>query len=310
MIRKPMLASDWDEKKQKFPILIQPKIDGVRGWNPDGSILARSMKPLRNLYNRELFSRPEYKGLDLEFAAADGTHPRLVSLTTSATATIEGEPYLMGHAFDYVDETTVKLPYIQRHEYLTTLMHIQRDKGLCGNIRVVKNVMCRSLAQLNEQDAEWLELGYEGTIIRDPLGMHKAGRSTVKEGGLLRIKRFVQEEAIVLEIREAMENNNEQTINELGRSTRSSHQENKTPKGMVGSMICSILKDSDLFRKGQVITVGKGDMTDQEAKFYFENPQELAGKIITFKHFPKGVKNQPRFPTWKSIRDPNDMDFT
>ena len=63
--------------------------------------------------------------------------------------------------------------------------------------------------------------GYEGIMLRDPFGRYKHGRSTLKEGGLAAIKRFVDAEARIVGTYEQMENTNEKQINELGRSSRS-----------------------------------------------------------------------------------------
>ncbi len=44
-----------------------------------------------------------------------------------------------------------------------------------------------------------------------------------------------------------------------------------------------------------------------ERKFYFDNPQEIVGKTISYKSFKKGVKTLPRFPTFKNIRSAEDI---
>ena len=179
--------------------------------------------------------------------------------------------------------------------------------NLMPQVRVVPMRTVYNMEELLAADDDYLLNGYEGTILRDLNAQHKSGRSTVREGGLLRIKRFVQEETLVISINEGRTNNNDQQTNELGRSFRTSHQDNQTPNGMVGSLECMIIKDSELFKKGQLITVSKGEMTNDEAKFYFNNPHLIIGQIISFKHFPKGVKDQPRFPTFSHIRSPEDQ---
>jgi DNA ligase 1 len=299
---KPMLASNYDEKKLRFPLLAQPKIDGVRGWNPNGILLGRSLKPLKNSYTTRFFSQPEYAGLDGELAAADERDPMLCTKTTSATSTILGQPFLLWHCFDYVTEHTSALPYSERYKRLLDVVN-----RLGGHLRCIPSRHCANLEQLLEYDEEWLNAGYEGTIIRDPMGMHKQGRSTVREGGLLRIKRFTEEEATVVGITEGNRNDNEALVNELGRTYRTSHQENKVPNGEVGNLQCTILKDSDLFKAGDLITVSPGNMTQAECKYYFEHPQAIIGQIIKFKYFAKGVKDKPRFPTFVCIRSLEDI---
>jgi DNA ligase-1 len=172
---------------------------------------------------------------------------------------------------------------------------------------VVQGEVVASLEDMERRHATWVQLGFEGSIIRATNGSHKQGRSTVREGGLLRIKDFIEEEAVVVSINEGQENNNVAQINELGRTFRTSHQNNKVNNGLVGSFECVIVKTSKLFKKGQAITVSKGKMTIEQAKEYFEHPETIIGKTIKFKHFPHGVKDQPRFPVFVCVRNEEDM---
>lgn len=299
---RPMLASDYVKEKVRFPVIAQPKIDGVRAWNPYGNLVARSLKPHGNQHTKNMFSHDIFKGLDGELAAEAETHPRLCSLTTSATSTIGGQPFLLWHCFDYVTERTIALPYEERY---AALIHVVNNIG--GHLRIVPCYTCTDMQQLEELDASFLINGYEGTILRDPKGLHKQGRSTVREGGLLRIKHFIEEEAIVIGLTEGNRNDNEAQINELGRQFRTSHQDNKVPNGMLGSMQCRILKTTELFKAGDEITVSPGVMTEQEKIYYWGHREELLGKTIKYKHFPKGVKDKPRFPNFQSIRGKNDI---
>lgn len=92
---KPMLATDYVEAKLRFPLGAMPKVDGVRGLNSEGVFFARSMKQHANLYTRAFYSQNIYNGLDGELAAEHECHPDLCRLTTSATSTIEGQPYTL-----------------------------------------------------------------------------------------------------------------------------------------------------------------------------------------------------------------------
>jgi DNA ligase-1 len=170
----------------------------------------------------------------------------------------------------------------------------------------------RDLEELNDLDAKWLEEGYEGSVICDPLGIHKQGRSTVREGGKLRIKRFVDAEAVVIGVTEGETNLNEAKINELGLTERSTHQANMVPNGMVGTLTCQALADIEdkgglLIAKGQEVTVSAGRLTADERRHYLANPAEIVGRTIKFQFFPKGIKDKPRFPTFQSFRAPEDM---
>lgn len=311
-----MLACDWDQNKVQFPVLAQPKVDGVRGLNMHGGLTGRSLKLFKNRYTTNFFSQDFFIGFDGEFVAESETHPDLCRLTTSAIGTITGEPFMLWWLFDYITPETVEWGYAVRYAKLQERVAQIQSNPECqpwaGHLRIVPATMVRSLEELLELDELHLSEGYEGTIIRDPNGFHKQGRSTVREGGLLRIKRFIESEAIVEAIVEGESNQNEAQTNELGLQFRSSHQENMVPNGLVGSLMCravSTVKDGPrvVIETGQQITVSPGNMPHDLRKFYFENQSELVGKIIKFKFFPKGIKDKPRFPTFVSIRAPEDM---
>ena len=62
-----------------------------------------------------------------------------------------------------------------------------------------------------------------------------------------------------------------------------------------------------VIEKGAMIEVAPGKMVHEKRKYYFDNPEEIVGKIVKFKFFPVGIKDKPRFPTFQSFRDPVDM---
>lgn len=311
---KPMLAADWNESKVALPNGLQPKIDGVRGLHIVGGLTGRSLKKHANLYTTHFFSHQAFVGFDGEMAAGPETHPDLCRMTTSALSSIKGEPDITWHVFDYISYDTASLPYKLRYEILR--QRVQRVKDLYPalgkHLKLVPYFYVANLQQLEELDDSWLTEGYEGSIIRHPNGLYKAGRSTVREGGLLRIKRFIEEEAIVVSITEGQENGNDAVTNELGYTSRSSRQSNMVPNSMVGSLECVLVKDVEhkgklLFLKGQQVTVSAGSMPHDERLLYFREPARIIGKVIKFKTFPKGVKDKPRFPTFQSIRADSDM---
>jgi DNA ligase-1 len=313
----PMLASDYDESKLKFPLLAQPKIDGVRGVHLTGAFTGRSLKAHKNKAATALFSHPAFEGLDGELTVGDLTGTDLCRDTTSRMGTIKGESDgIIWNVFDLINEETAGLTYSHRYAALGRRLREIEEKhhDLSCLLSLVPSFFVTNLDQLLELDDKWLDEGYEGTIIRDPLGAYKQGRSTVKEGGLLRIKRFMQEDAEVLEVVEGQSNGNEAKTNELGRTERSSHQENMTPNGMVGTLTCRVLRDvldlrrpdSILLRKGQIITVSAGKMKQDMRLELMANPDKIVGKTISFKFFPKGMLDKPRFPTFHSIRLESD----
>jgi DNA ligase-1 len=309
---KPLLATDYVESKLVFPLGVQPKIDGVRGLTTEGHLTGRSLKKHKNKYTTAFYSIPEYRDLDGELAAQDERHPDLCRITQSALSTIKGEPFTLWHLFDCLHKHVVKGPYVERHAYLFNFITHEQSQGRCMHAKVVPMTICKDLPQLLAMDEHYLELGYEGTIIRRLDAPHKEGRATVLQGQLLRIKRFIEAEALVVGFEEGNANENVAQINELGHTFRSSHQENKVPNGMIGNLQCTILEDvyyngGLLFAAGQPITVSPGNMDHKLRKHYFDNPSEIVQHVIKFKFFPKGIKDKPRFATYVCHRSAEDM---
>lgn len=309
-----MLACDFDENKLKFPYLALPKIDGVRALVQNGVLVARSLKPIRNHFTREFFSKPYFEGFDGELAANSEVHPDLCRMTTSATSSYDGEPYCLWWLFDYYTDETKHLSYKERHDALRHKVEELKSEGKEGaaRLRVVPIERIETHEQLSTLESLMLEAGYEGVILRDPDGKYKEGRATLRENAFLRIKRFAESEATVVSIIEGETNENEAQVNELGYQYRTSHAENMVPNGMVGAMLCRALqtvKDGSriVIEKGQEFTVSAGSMPHNLRLHYFQNPDLLLNKIITYKFFPKGIKDKPRFPTYVTIRHPDNM---
>lgn len=311
-IIKPMRAANWEPKKiKRWPVWVQPKIDGVRGYNPEGKLLARTLKAHENRHTTAFFSKPEYMGYDGELAAQDERHPALCRLTTSALSTHAGTPFTLWHIFDYVTEETRTLKYRHRYEMMKARILEQQSRGLCGHLRVVPYVVCHSLEEIDAVHEQNMQMGYEGSCIYDPEQTHKEGKSSPTHMGVVRIKDFIDFEAEIIGITEAQENQNEAKLNELGRMVRSSHQENKVGNGMVGSLQCRSIDDVyDLYdksklliQKGQVFDAGPGEMPHDDRIKFFMHPEMIVSQIATFKFFPKGVKDKPRFPLYKNLRN-------
>lgn len=312
---KPQLATDVDLTKLKFPVILSAKIDGVRGINLTGTLTGRSLKEFKNKFVTERFSGEQFLGIDGELALGEWTDARLCSLTTgfvNRKTARDGKPTesddLVWWAFDYLAPHVVGLPYSQRLDALSTLVAAAE----IPHLKLVPFKIAYSVDELEAFDQECLTAGFEGSIIRDPEGMHKSGRATVKGGSYLRLKRFIDFEGEVTCIEEAMENQNEAKTNELGRTERSSHQENLVPKGMLGMIRMRALTDvvhngNVLIEKDQVVVVGPGNMDHVQRVHYWNNRGELIGQIGKAKFFPHGVKDKPRFPTFIGLRAEEDM---
>ena len=311
---KPQLAKDYNEDKLKFPLWIQPKIDGVRAINIQGKLVGRSLKAHGNLWTTQKFSQECFSGLDGEMVL--GNNPaaqNLCSDTSGAIARIKGEPELVWWCFDLLNEQTKDLGYPERYKIMKAKVIELR---MCGerDIQFVPMFCVKSIEEYNHLKEQWLQEGYEGVIIRSD-EKYKEGRSSSTKADYWRDKGFVDAEILVTGVIEGNKNNNEAKTNELGRTERSSHKENQEPNGQVGTVVGTLVKDLVdpdtnllLLRAGTICNMAPGAMTKEQRLYYFKNQHEIVGHYAKGKLFPKGVLEKPRFFTFLSIRVQSDID--
>src|ERR1019366_8796365 len=121
-------------------------------------------------------------------------------------------------------------------------------------------------------------------MVRSLEGPYKMGRSTEREGYLLKIKRFEDGEAEVIGFEERMHNGNESTTNALGRTERSSHQENLIGRGDLGALIVVGVNGT---YKGVEFKIGTG-FNDAERGVIWQYRAAHIGRITKYKYFPLG----------------------
>lgn len=293
-IFRPMLACSesahnfFDELR--FPLLASPKIDGIRATVRDGVVYARSNEPIRNINVQERFKHLSW--YDGELALGDPTRHDLcratASVTNSKSKPIDG---LTFHVFDHVQ--TPYEPFLIRNPRRG---FVQED-----GVVLVPQFHIENLEALLTIEDTYLEQGYEGLILRDPMAPYKYGRSTANEQYLLKLKRFVDGEFKIVGFYEEMKNNNAATTSALGRTKRSSHKENKEGKDTLGGLILE-------WAPGVTFRCGSG-FNDAEADRLWRLAQagKLEGQYATIKYFAKGMKDLPRHPTYKLIRPKNDL---
>ena len=200
-----------------------------------------------------------------------------------------GKPTVTLHAFDFTGSTS---HFKFRYEVLVGLANKLK------HVKVVPHVLINNLEELTAYEEECVAQGYEGIMIRDPQGKYKHGRSTTKEGGLLKIKRFEDDEAVVIGCEELMTNLNEQELDNLGHKVRSSKKEGMVPAGKLGALIVKH-KTFGEFK------IGSGFTEDARIKLWRER-DELKGRLAKFKYQPSGVKDKPRFPVFLGFRNKID----
>lgn len=285
---KPMLAhpKSPDPEALEYPVLVQPKLDGIRAVVRGGRLLSRSLKPIPNASIRAILEDVAYEGLDGELIVgpptADDCYRRTCSFVMAEDKT--DEPWTF-YVFDRHDSDA---PVGER---ITSLVAF-------GRVAPVHTELVADAAVLAALESVYLAEGYEGGIIRIPGSAYKFGRSG-KKGPLLKLKRYIDYEAEVVGVVEELHNANEAKTNALGRTERSSHAENKIGKGTLGALIVRALNGP---HEGAEFKVGTG-FTAAEREELWRNEEFLIGEVAKIKSFPVGTKDRPRHPVWLGWRD-------
>ena len=290
-ITKPMLATKCEYPAAlRFPVLATPKLDGIRCLKLGGKALTRSFKPISNRFAREWIEANLPDGLDGELMLRGGTFNE----TTSAIGARDGRSDFVFHVFDYVTGA-LDTPYCERMKALAALPESDR-------IVKVLPVEIRNAAELAAYEEECVAAGYEGVMVRTPNSHYKCGRSTEREGWLLKIKRFEDDEAVVLASYEGMTNQNAAELDAFGRTKRSLAQAGMVGRNELGGFVVRHLKTGVEFRLGYNHIVGGIDRVT-----LWQRRETLVGRVVKFSHQPSGAKEAPRFPKFIGFREAWDM---
>ena len=288
---KPLLAVNAELEKLHFPLYVSPKIDGIRAVMINGKLLSRKLKPIPNKFVRNyLESRAhDLEHADGELVVGSSFGEGVFARTSSGIMSEEGAPDFKYLIFDHIGDGSFR-------SRIPNLMHITGDL----RVEVLKQTLVKTREQLDELEQKFVAAGYEGIMVRDPEGRYKFGRSTMNEGILLKIKRFEDAEALVIDFQEKFHNDNVAEKDELGNTKRSSHQENLRPAGTLGALICTSPKFTQPFN------IGTG-FDDAARQHIWNSRAHYRGKLAKFKYQPVGQKDLPRFPVFLGFRDPRDM---
>lgn len=303
MIEKPMLAGQAPEDPStlRYPVLVSPKLDGIRCLVIGGRAVSRKLKPIPNTFVREWIEAYVPEGVDGELLLRDLTAPfRAVS---SAIMSADGEPDFVFCAFDWkqYEDLEFRDRLYALHLWETPARERASNQGVRWRVDVVPHREVMNAKELMIAHTNFIAMGYEGTMIRDPEGPYKFGRSTTKQGWLLKLKNFVDEEAVVVGVEEMMHNANELQRDELGHAKRSTHQENKQPLGTLGALVCRFPGEETEWRVG-----GGPGLTQELRQAMWDVRDDLIGQEVKIKHQPDpgGRKHNqaPRIPQFLGFR--------
>ena len=261
----PMLANKWYDKKHTitFPVMLQPKLDGVRMLMKDGVCWSRTGKLIIPEVVQHIACDTDGMILDGELIYEGASFQDTMRAVKKYRP--ELSPKLTYHVFDMVDES---LPFIARYNFLEEFFgdYILLD----GNIQLVKTIFGVFTEEgIKGYHAEFIQAGYEGTIIRTPGGKYQIGQ---RSSELLKLKDFDDAEFTIVDVKEGEGRDSGAAI-----------------------FICS----TD--RQDTFAVRPKGTMEYRQE--VWQNKEEYIGKPLTVRYQGFSEDGIPRFPIGISVRD-------
>lgn len=289
MTKQPMLCARTNEDNiarclKNSPLIALPKIDGIRCLIVGGRALSRKFKLIPNNSIRRYLEKKRFEGLDGELVIGDGTQP--FNINTEGIMRVEGEPSFYYWVFDLHNSPK---PYYRRLSDL--------ESYASSRVTVVPSRIIENVKELLNYESECLDQGYEGLVLRHPQRLYKFGRSTLTEMGMMKLKRFEDSEAKIMDISPLMRNTNPQERNELGKTKRSSRKEGLVEAPTMGSMRCWDPVKKWTFDLG----MGPGLTSAERARLW--QMKDIIGKKVKYSWFGPGTLDGPRHPKYLGIRE-------
>ena len=269
----PMLAQDYDKRKDKvkFPILSQPKLDGIicvvksdGMWTRNGKEIISAPHVYENL--KHIFDTQPDLVLDGELYTSNrdvdfNTIISCVRKTKPTQADLDlSTQYIEYWMYDMLDPNEIDYGYEGRCE---NLFDLKREFNLDPFIyKVIATYELPDAKHVDEQLSHYIEQGFEGQILRDPNSLYENKRSN----GLLKHKTFHDDEFRILSVNEG-----------VGKfANKAATMSFQTPEGV------------------------KFDSTINGTMEYLEEiwaiKDQLIGKLATVKYFEKTTDGSLRFP--------------
>ena len=293
---RPILACDmeWDKVDSiSYPILAQPKLNGIRGNFYSNYLYSRRGKLLPNMHlqvaaNSVLRDVVNYGLLDMEITA--GTYTE----TQSAVRSYSRETTFTLNIFDYIEDirrsSAFAVPYAKRLEQADSIVEKVQEK-LPPNLEVkcIPRYYIVSIDTLRCYYDDCVNVRkLEGICYRPLSATYKQGRATWAGQELIRAKPEKTSEARVVSVIELLRNENEAKINALGYTERSSEARALVEGATLGALVVVDLKSQQQFAVG----TGQG-WTTEFRKEVWENQEQYIGMVLKYKYFDHGIKDKP-----------------
>ena len=275
-MQKPMLAHKFDKSRVDWsqPVYIQAKLDGVRCLFTKDGAYSRTGKKFMNLAHIELALISFFKQnpdviLDGELYnhKLKNDFEKIISLVRKQKPTaddrLNAQHLVQFHVYDYFDG-------VKYDSYKTRMQQLVTSNIYDAQIKYVPAQLVDSYNYARDIHAEFLDQGYEGSIIRLD-GLYKHGRSY----DLMKFKDFSDTEATIIGY-------------EAGKGKRT---------GTLGKFL---MQDDEGNEFG--CPPGKG-FTYKDLANMLRNIHDYIGQRATFTYFQRTNAGSYRHPLFKCIRN-------
>ena len=291
MIKRPMLAAAASSEaldRLQYPLYVSPKLDGIRCYiDMDRGPVTRSLKPVPNEHIRKTLSSDAYWGLDGEIMLTDNEQG--FGSIQSAVMSFGGTPDFLFWVFDmYPNDSFDDLGFEDRRGVYSQIFKDDRI------VRPLSQALVVNARQARELATEYVAQGYEGIVLRDPKGLYKQGRSTLKQQGMIKYKEFSDAEGTVVGFEELLRNENEDERDNLGLAKRSDKKEGMVPGNTLGALV--------LRTSWGELRVGTGFDAALRDEIWMDRTN-YTGRVVTFKYQTHGMQDLPRFPVFLHFRE-------
>lgn len=277
-IHKLMHARDISPAQLKslnYPVYVSPKLDGIHFYHHNKKMNSRAFKALPNLELQTRFGNENIlKNIEGEITIGNPVAEDVFKKTHSFVMSRHIKEDMIDKVGLYIFDITDKdnLTFHDRYKLLQSMA----DKFPEG-VYLLEQTLVYSLEELLNFEKDALNKGAEGIMIRNPLSLYKFGDSTLAEKEIVKLKRFKDSEAIIIDIYPMI-----------------GHPEK------AGGVLVRDIKTKVEFGLGT-------GFTDEERKDIWRRHKAMIGKIVKYKYMKTSGYSKPRFPSFLGFRDPIDI---
>jgi ATP-dependent DNA ligase len=263
-------------KKLKWPVIVQPKLDGSRMIavieNGECSLWSRTCKPINSLPHIKRAVEQQFGHLGDGEYIFDG---EAYSMNEAQQNGFEGlmslirstEPVL-GH--EVIEYWIYDLPSSDLQQDKRDALRLEILKDATGPIKCVPSVVCVDHEAVMTAFEKFLELGFEGAMVRSADGTYEQGKRSYF---LQKLKNFTEEEFLIIDTEEGR-----------GKDI-----------GTVGAFVC-VAKNGKQFK-------ARLKASYERRRELFNCPEQWKNKKLTVAYQNLSFDNIPRFPIGRAIRD-------